>query len=451
MTTAMPTPAPRLPFSAVRLGQSARLDEVRPGRLPTLAVAAVSVTVLAFVGWASVMPVAEVASASGEVLPAGSVKRIQHLEGGIVARILVSEGSLVDEGQVLVELSPGAILPELEALRTRLAGLDLQAAQLRAAISGAPISVAEVPMTAGDGRYAELAASQSSLLDAKRQALVSQQSILQRQISERLAEVTLFEGQVTAVRHQLDLLDQQIAARAELVRKGLSPRLQLLEYQREQARLRGELTEMVAQASRSREAAGAAESRLAELDVRFRTDAVAELDTVTAEMAELRQAIARDEDRVRRLEIRAPVRGVVHGLQTETVGGVIQPGSVVLDVVPADARLQVEARVPARDIGHVRVGQSAAVKVMTYDYTRFGSIPGVIETLSPTSFQDDAGDPYYRARIRLSRDHVGTDSGAYPVSSGMTVIADIRTGERTLMEYLLKPVFRSVLEALRER
>lgn len=451
MTTAMPTTTPRLPFSAVRLGQSARLDEVRPGRLPTLAVAVVSATVLAFVGWASVMPVAEVASASGEVLPTGSVKRIQHLEGGIVARILVSEGSVVDEGQVLVELSPGAILPELEALRTRLAGLDLQAAQLRAAISGAAISAAEVPMAAGDGRYAELAASQASLLDAKRQALVSQQSILRRQISERLAEVALFDGQVTAVRHQLNLLDQQIAARTELVNKGLSPRLQLLEYQREQARLRGQLTEMAAQASRSREAAGAAESRLTELQVRFRTDAVAELDTVTAQMAELRQAIARDEDRVRRLEIRAPVRGVVHGLQTETVGGVIAPGSVVLDVVPADARLQVEARVPARDIGHVRVGQSAAVKVMTYDYTRFGSIPGVIETLSPTSFQDDSGDPYYRARIRLGRDHVGTDSGAYPVSSGMTVIADVHTGERTLMEYLLKPVFRSVLEALRER
>ena len=431
---------------SLRLGQSSGLDEVGPGRLPALIVAAVLATVVAFIAWAAVMPIAEVTPASGEVLPAGSVQHLQHLEGGIIARILVAEGDLVEPDQLLIELSGGTVLPELERLRTRLAGLDLRAGQLRAAIDGRA-----VPVPAGKGRYAELAASQASLLDAKRRALGSQEAVARQQIKQRKAEIALYDGQIKAVRIQLSLMDEQVSVRALLVKQGDYPRMQLLEYQREQARLQGQLSDMVAQAQRSREAAVEAESRLTDLQVRFRTDAVAELDKVTAEMAELRQAVERDEDRVKRLEIRAPVRGVVHGLQTETVGGVVAPGSVVVDIVPVEARLQVEARIPARDIGHVRVGLPAAVKVMTYDYSRYGAIPGVIETLSPTSFQDTAGNRTYRARIRLERDYVGADPSLHPVASGMTVIADIRTGERTLMAVLLKPVYHALSQALRER
>ncbi|MBI1206867.1 MAG: HlyD family type I secretion periplasmic adaptor subunit [Azospirillum sp.] len=447
MTLATANSVSGLPLRAVRLSQSPQLDEVGPGRLPALIVAAISITVVAFVACAAVMPVAEVTPASGEVLPTGSVKHIQHLEGGIIARILVSEGDIVEKDQLLIELSGNRVLPELKRLRTRLAGLELQAGQLRAAIDGRTVPVPPE----GEQRYAELAASQISLLDAKRRALASQETVLRQQIAEREAEVSMFDGQIKAVTHQLDLVGQQVSARAELAAKGYAPRMQLLDNQREYSRLQGQLTDMVAQARRSRESAVEAESRLIDLQVRFRTDAVAELDKVTVEMAELRQAVERDEDRVKRLEIRAPVHGIVHGLQTETVGGVVAPGSTVLDIIPVDARLQVEARIPARDIGHVQVGLPVSVKVMTYDYTRYGSIPGVIETLSPTSFLDDHGNPYYRARIHLERDYVGVTPGLNPLSSGMTVIADIRTGERTLMEYMMKPVYHSLSEALRER
>ena len=169
------------------------------------------------------------------------------------------------------------------------------------------------------------------------------------------------------------------------------------------------------------------------------------------QIAELREALARADDRVKRLAVRAPVRGIVSGLQTETIGGVIAPGSTILEVMPVDALLVVEARVAPKDIGFVRDGQAVTVKVLTYDYTRFGTIDGRIDTISPTTLFDEKGVPYYRARIGLKRNFVGSDPRRNLVIPGMTVMADIHTGEKTVLAYLLKPLALATGEALHER
>ncbi len=169
------------------------------------------------------------------------------------------------------------------------------------------------------------------------------------------------------------------------------------------------------------------------------------------ERAELRAALARAEDRVQRLAVRAPVRGTVKGPLTETLGGVIAAGATVMEIIPSDAALIVEARVQTRDIGFVHAGQAVRIKVATYDYTRFGSIDGKVDTVSATTFQDEKGNPFYRVRVTLAHNYVGQDPAASRVMPGMTVLADIRTGEKSVLAYLLKPVLRVSGEALHER
>lgn len=415
-------------------------------RLAMIAVLGVALLLACGVAWAAIMPVAEISVSSGEVLPVGSVKQVQHLEGGIVARVLVEEGALVEEGETLVEMDPGQAEPELGQLRTRLTSLLLQAQQIGAVMNGQE-SVAAGP--AGEG-YRELVQAQAELLQARSQAHATQRRVVYQQIQGRRAELDVNRSQVDSIINQIGFLREQVVGRRELVSKGLAPRFQLLESQRELARLDGNHVALVREATRTREALGESEARLGELDSRFRAELATELSKVTSEMQELRQAIQRAEARVQRLRVVAPVRGTVQNIQMKTAGGVVAPGAMLLELVPADAKLRVEARISARDIGHIRLGQEARVKVLTFDYTRFGVIPGVVTNVSASSFHDRDGTPFYKAELSLSREHVGLQADSR-ILSGMSVLADIRTGEHSLLHYLLAPLQRSLGEAFRER
>lgn len=416
-------------------------------RLSLLTILSVSLLLASGIGWAAFMPVAEIAVSSGEVMPVGSVKQIQHLEGGIVAKVLVEEGERVEEGAVLVVMDPGQAEPELAQLRVRLAGLQLQAQQITAAMNGEESIAVEAT---ADPEYRELARAQASLLEARTRAHAMQRRVLQQQIQGRRAELDVNSGQSESILRQIGFLREQVVGRRELVSKGLAPRFQLLESQRELARLEGAHVSLIREATRTQEALGESEARLRELETRFRAELATETSRVTSDISELRQAIQRAEARVARLQVLSPLRGIVQGVQVKTAGGVVPPGATLMEIVPADARLRVEARISARDIGHIRVGQEARVKVLTFDYTRFGVINGRVSGISASSYHDRDGTPFYKAEIELDNDHVG-DRVESRIVSGMSVMADIRTGQRSLLHYLLAPVQRSVGEAFRER
>jgi membrane fusion protein, adhesin transport system len=429
-----------------RLAQSIRLEEQGPDRLARAAIGILVAAIAGFVLWAAVTEVGEIAPASGEVTPVGLVKRIQHLEGGIVSAINVREGDLVDEGQVLLELESGTVSPDLEQLRARFAALELQQAQLRA-IGNNETSRIE----AKNGRFGHLAAAQETLLRSKRDALEAQEAVLRQQGQQRRAELDSQIAQERSVVAQVTAIEEQIRIRTATFEKGYTSRVILLEQQRELARINTQLAELQGQIIRSRESIAEVDARIAELRARNQLDATQEIGKVTNDLAEIRETIDKAQDRFKRLTIRSPVRGIVKGLQTETIGGVIAPGSTILEVIPIDAQLIVEARVLTKDIGFVHAGQQALIKVATYDYTRFGGINGQIDTISATTFQDDKGNGFYRARIRLEKNHVGDDPARNLVIPGMTVLADIRTGDKTVLAYLLKPIVRASSEALRER
>jgi len=175
------------------------------------------------------------------------------------------------------------------------------------------------------------------------------------------------------------------------------------------------------------------------------------MGAVTAELAQVREAVAKRDDRANRLEIRAPVRGIVKELQAHTIGGVIAPGALVLEVVPMDKELIVEARVATTDVGHIEIGQPVTVKVLTYNYARYGGIPGRLRSASASTFVAEDETPYYKAVVELDRNYVGGNPDRNLVLPGMTMQANIKTGRKTLLQYLLKPAYSSINEAFRER
>lgn len=428
------------------LAQSLMLEERGPSYLIRLAALFVGVMVCLFIAWAAVTEITEVVVSSGEVSPIGSVKRVQHLEGGIVKEIFVGEGDLVEKDAILMRLDDAGILPELEQLRTRLANLELRAQQLRAVSSGQDFDLSAI-----DPRYQEIARSQAEVLQAKREASEAQAQVLRDQLRQRRNELGLLRDQVAGNKRQIAILTQQVDMRKELEAKGLISRVVLLNDQRELARAESALAELVGKQKTAQDAIDEAESRLEEMESRLVMDAREQFAQVLAEIAELKETIQLKEEQVSRLAIRSPVNGIAQELQTETVGGVIAPGSTVLEVIPNDADLFVEARITTQDIGFIFVGQEAQVKITAFDYTRYGGIDGVIEGFSATTVQDEEGNTFYRARIRLAKNYVGDNPERNRVLPGMEVIADLKTGKKTLLEFLLKPVVKALSESFRER
>ncbi len=239
--------------------------------------------------------------------------------------------------------------------------------------------------------------------------------------------------------------------RRSLYEQGLNSKVLFLNIQRELNEAQGNLSGVVAEQARARETIAEAKLRLNELEKSQREESITELGRLGGEIAQAREALRKLRDRVARLEIVAPTRGYIKGLQFTTIGGVIAPAQVVMELVPIDDVLIAETRISTEDIGHVHLGQPVTVKVSAFDFIRYGGIQGELVSISASTFVDEDGRPYYKGKVALEADAVGEGASAQKIIPGMTVQADIQTGERTLLQYLLKPVYVSLDQAFSER
>ncbi|MAZ35194.1 MAG: hypothetical protein CMO06_18820 [Thalassospira sp.] len=405
-----------------------------------------SVGFIALVAWAATTQIKETATTFGQVMPTGAVNKIQHLEGGIISEIMVRDGDLVEKDQVLMRLKPEASQAELSQAETKLASLRLEAERYRALAESR-----EPDFTLLIDRYPELAKNQQEIYRIKTDLDSSQREILEVQIKERNAELAQLQQQEATLRRSVDLLNQEVTMRRSLYEQGLNSKVLFLNIQRELNEAQGNLSGVVAEMARARETIAEANLRQNELEHSQREEALSELGRLGGEIAQADEALRKLKDRVARLEIRAPSKGYIKGLQFTTIGGVIAPAQVVMELVPTDEALVAETRISTEDIGHVHLGQPVTVKVSAFDYIRYGSISGELVSISASTFVDEEGRPYYKGRVALDSDRVGEGTQAQPIIPGMTVQADIQTGERTLLQYLLKPVYVSLDQAFSER
>jgi len=428
------------------LAHAILLEESGPPHLVSSLLALISLLVGGFIVWAAMTKIDEKAVTLGEVLPVGQVRYIQHLEGGIVRQILVAEGDMVRAGQTLMVLDSTASQSELNQLQGREAVLALEVERLRVFAMDK-----QADFSAYEAHYPELVADQRAILALQIAARTSQRAVLKRQIAERRAEINVLQKQRKTTERQVRLVAEELGMRETLLKKGLVSRIVFLETQRALNLAQGDLSAVIGRLAQAAEALGESQVRLIELDTKLRSDAVKAMGKISGELIEARAAVEKLRDRVARLEIVSPVHGVVKDLNIHTMGGVIVPGAGIMEIVPIDDELVVEARINPGDVGHVVAGQEVSVKVLGYDFARYGDIKGKLQRVSPSTTADEQGERYYKGVIRLANNYLGRVPGENLVLPGMNVQADIMTGRRTVLQYLLKPIYRAMDTAFAER
>ena len=429
------------------LAQSVILEEAGSSGMVRAAMLTICIVICAFVVWAYVTNVDEVAVTSGEIVPTGQVQSMQHLEGGIISEILIREGETVEKEQILMRLDPSGAATELNQTKARRAALELQAERLRALGTGRAPDFSFV-----GPEYKHLVDDQVTIYQSQLDAAENRRKVLSSQIEQRKQELALFAEQEETLSRDADLKLEELKLREALYTKGLTSKIVYLDAKRAVNDVRGELANMLVERQRTEESLDEARRKLEELDTNAKEQNLNEMGIVTNELAQINESLSRLFDRVRRLEIVAPVRGIIKGLKFFTVGGVVPPGAVIMEIVPLDKELVVETKITTRDVGHVEIGQPVTIKVTTFDFARYGGVTGELREVSASTFVDEqSGDPYYRGVVSMDRDYIGLDPSANKILPGMTVQADIKTGRKTLLEYLLKPVVSSVKTAFRER
>ena len=428
------------------LAHFAIVEEAGMSAVSRLSVIVVTAVVLCFVLWAGVMKMDEVASTFGSVVPARSVQVVQHLEGGIVREILVEDRAMVQAGQVLVRLDPVQATAEMEQAESRRVGLMLKAERLRAFVDGRKPDFGVVA-----AKFQGLAADQIDILRADTERWLSQGNVLAEQLNQKREEIAA-AAQERAVRDQLSLVAEEAVMRETLYKAGHTSKVDYFAVLRQKSAIESEISRLQGQQRTAAKAMEELERRLADLDNNQRQDALKDLGTVTAELSQVDESVARLQDRVKRLEVVSPARGYVQNLKAKTVGAVVPAGGQIMEIVPTDDDLLVETKINTRDVGHLIAGQKVIIKVASYDFVRYGSVEGTLKSVSATTYLDEKDNtPYYKGWVQMSHPWVGDQTAGNVILPGMTVQADIVTGQKTLLQYLLKPIHASVAQAFHER
>jgi HlyD family type I secretion membrane fusion protein len=436
-----------LPRARARfLAQAIQLEERGPAGIASATAFIIGFLLAAVIVWSAVTQVSETARATGEVIPAGLNISIQHLEGGIVERLAVRDGDAVSAGDLLLSLDPTQLLSELEQMKVREASLILETERLSALISGRSPDFGE----SGE-KYPHLADKQRALFQAQMNSHERESAVVRSQLQQRKNELARQRNEVTSLRKELSLYEEQFKLRKQLKSEKLVARTELLSVETRLAESQRDLRRARDGVSVAASSVEETEQRLIELDARYFEELEQEAARVAAELAEVAQSLIRLQARVDRLEIYSQVEGIVQGLNINSRNAVVEPGEIIMQIVPVDDELVVEARVSPKDIGHVHAGQPADVSIDSFDAARFGTVPGQVRRLSATTYLDEQQRPYYRAEIELSRDYLGPRPDELRIIPGMTGVASIKTGAKSVLDYLLKPITRGLDVALAER
>jgi adhesin transport system membrane fusion protein len=431
-------------FRSFELEADEVMSRSRTKRAQTIVRAAVLIVVLLGV-WAAFAYVDEVTRGEGKVIPSRQLQVVQSLDGGVVASIHVQEGQEVEAGQVLLRIDETRATSGVRESAAQGFALRARQARLRALADGA----AFVPPTVGDDpEERRILLGEQQLYEAKRSELGTLLSINGQQLQQRQQELAEMRSRKASAERSLELSLQELAKTKPLLASGAVSEVDILRLDREVSRSRGETEQTTAQIARVQASIGEATRKAQETEIQFRNEARKELAEVAGKLNALNEGSVALIDRVSKSQVTSPVRGRVQRLLANTVGGVVQPGKDIVEIVPLDDKLVLEARMAPKDIAFIRPGQAASVKFTAYDFSIYGGLDAVVENISPDTVVDERGNAFYLVRVRTTRSNF---SEKLPIIPGMTAEVDILTGRKTVMSYLLKPVLKAKAYALRER
>ncbi|MNF45003.1 Type I secretion system membrane fusion protein PrsE [compost metagenome] len=397
--------------------------------------------------WARFAVLEEVTTGEGKAIPSSKVQVIQNLEGGIVSEILVREGQVVDKGTVLLRLDDTRFLSNKgESEADRLA-LTARVERLSAEAEGREMALPEEITREAP----QLAEDELSLYRARAQRLDSEQHILSEQLQQKTQELAEFRSKSQQYRSSLGLIQQELNMSQPLVKAGAISQVEILRLQRSAVETRGELQATNLAIPRAESAMAEIERKMEESRLSFRSDAIKELNEARTELSKITSTSKAIDDRVSRTTVVSPVHGVIKQLKVNTIGGVVQPGSDLVEVVPLEDSLLIEARIRPQDVAFLHPGQKAMVKFTAYDYTIYGGLRAGLELISADTITDEEGKSFYLIQVRTEKSHLGKDDHPLLIIPGMVATVDIITGEKSVLDYLLKPVLKARQEAMRER
>ena len=376
--------------------------------------------------WAHFAVLDEVKRGNGRVISSRQTQVLQSLEGGLVLEILVREGDIVKQGQVLMRIDDTKFSADLGEVRERRASNAARVARLQAEVTGA-----------------DKPAFSEELVKLAPQIVETEQNLFSARVKKVSQDIDVLAQQETRLAGSLKLLNREVEITRNLYAQKVVPEIEMLRLERQASEIRGQLAET--------------QSRITNIKTAFRSQSEEDLAKSRGDLAVLEENIKSAQDRVRRADLKSPVNGIVNKLNVTTVGAVVQPGANLMDIVPLDDSLLVEGRIRPQDIAFIRAGQDAVVKITAYDSSVYGSLKGKVERISADTIADDKpergekGETFYRVMVRTDKNHLGTAETPLPIIPGMVSTVEILTGAKSVLDYVVKPARMLRDEALRER
>lgn len=439
--------APALPRPVgVPSAISADLLAMPPRGLDRLMMALIALVGLFFL-WAAFARIEEVTTGSGRIVPASKLQVVQNLEGGIVTEVLVREGASVLAGDTILRIDPTQAGSTLGETREKIDGYSALVTRLEAEANGSEPAFSEELKA----RRPDLVKAEAENFRARRDGLQSAVAVLHTQEQQRSQEIIEINDRIATLKRSLALAQEQLELMRPLVVSMSASRAEMLAVESKVNDTAGTLSAAELSLPRLEAAAQEARDRIAEKISAFRNEALQQMSTARFEAAVLSEQVKGNQDRVSRTTVKAPVSGIIKTVHVTTPGQVVQPGQSLIEIVPMNDTLLVEARVKPKDIAFLHPGQKAIVKLSAYDFALYGGLEGVVEHIGADSITDDKGETYYLINVRTSKRTLANKGGELPVIPGMVADVDVRTGEKTVLGYLMKPLTRMQQSALRER
>lgn len=415
--------------------------------LARLTIWLVLLLLLCALAWARFAVLEEVTTGMGKAIPSSKVQTIQNLEGGIVAEIFVREGQVVNKGDVLLRLDGTRFISNQEESEVDRLALLAKLERLTAEAEGRPLALPDEVLQ----KAPRLAEDERGFYQARQNRLQSEQQILNQQLTQKQQEVAEFRSKQQQYRSALGLLQKELDMSLPLVGTGAISEVEVLRLRRNMVEVRGALDATTLALPRAEAAVGEIRGRLEQAELTFRSEAFKELNEVRTQLNRVAASSLAIEDRVSRTTVVSPVHGVIKQLRVNTIGGVVQPGSDLLEIVPLEDSLLIEAQVRPQDIAFLHPGQRAMVKISAYDYTIYGGLKANLELIGADTITDQEGRSFYLIQVRTERNFLGSPEKPLVIIPGMVATVDIITGQKSVLDYLLKPVLKARAEALRER
>jgi len=405
------------------------------------------IAIFMFIAWAYFAEIDEIARGDGDIVPSGENQMVQNLEGGIVEEILVEEGAAVEKGQLLLKIDNQKSESSFSANSIKANALEAKILRLQAESIGKEFEVSDEVLK----KIPKFVANEKGLYETNKQQLESKLNALNEQLVQREQELSEALSSRKTLKESLKLINEEVEITRPMVARGVRSKVDFLKLQREANDAKERYNSVRLSIPRLQSAIKEVQSTINETQLQFQSDAKLKLNEAVSELDGYRANSTALKDQVKRTLVRAPMKGIVQKLFIHTVGGVIQPGADILEIVPTDSTLLVEVKIKPADIAFIYFGQKAIVKFSAYDFAIYGGLEGEVVHISADTITDQKENVFYKVKIKTNKNYLEREGKQLKIIPGMTVSVDIITGRKSVLDYILKPILKTKQYTFSER